>query len=212
MKRRKKDDLESRKEEMLDVTFKFFLEKGFDQFSMEDLAKEMGCARRSLYTYFKSKNDIYMALYLRNVKIKSDALVEILKLDAPPDIVLTKFLQETYKISLKYKDFTKFQLKMDSSDFDWNLISAEYQEQYNVSAREYFDSFTNLIQRGIDTGIFKNDIHPRVIVAEMLYASRGVINRSILFSDSTYVIVRNLVTPEEFVNVCIRILVDGLRK
>ena len=79
MKRRKKDEEDLRKEELLNLAYHFFLDKGFENFSMDDLAKKLGCARRSIYTYFKSKNDIYMALYIRNSKVKMEKILKELK-------------------------------------------------------------------------------------------------------------------------------------
>ncbi len=211
MKRRKKDDAELRKDELLDISYRFFLEKGFDKFSMDDLAKKIGCARRSIYTYFKSKNDIYMALYLRNTVLKINCLKEVVKGNEDPDIILSKFLNEYYKLSSEHKEFVKFQLKMDSSDFDWNLISEEYKTEYSISSEEYFEILTRLMQRGIDMGIFRSGIHPRVMFAEVMFSMRGVLNRCILFPEQTYVIARGLVSAEEFFQNYIIIIIDGLR-
>lgn len=212
MKRRKKDEADLRKDELLDIAYSFFLEKGFDSFKMEDLAKKLGCARRSIYTYFKSKNDIYMALYIRNTEWKIEMLTEVFNDEESPEVILIKFLNEYYRLSLIHKDFIKFQLKMDGSDFDWNQISEEYQNQYVNASEEYFGILTNLMQRGIDSGIFKEGIHPRVMFAEVMFSMRGVLNRSILFPDETYVIAKNLVSAEEFFQIYIRLIIDGLKR
>ncbi len=212
MQRRKKDGIELRKEDLLDIAYKFFIEKGFDRFSMEDLAKKMDCARRSIYSYFKSKNDIYMALYIRNTEWKIDMLMKVINMEGSPDELLINFLNEYYRLSLIHKDFVKFQLKMDGSDFDWNLISDEYQIQYTKASEEYFGILTNLMQKGIDAGIFKKEIHPRVMFAEVMFSMRGILNRCILFPDQTYVIARELVSAEEFFQIYIRIIIDGLKK
>lgn len=212
MKRRKKDEEDLRKEELLNLAYHFFLDKGFENFSMDDLAKKLGCARRSIYTYFKSKNDIYMALYIRNSKVKMEKLQEVIRREKSPTETLIDFLNAYYMLSLEHKDFVKFQQKMDSSDFDWNQISEDYQKEYVIASEEYFGILTGLMQKGIDMGLFKNDIHPRVMFAEIMFSMRGILNRSILFPDQTYVIAKGLVTAEEFFQIYIKMIIDGIRK
>ena len=51
-------EAEERKEEILDVAERFFATKGFDNTSTNDILKEVGIARGTLYYHFKSKEDI----------------------------------------------------------------------------------------------------------------------------------------------------------
>ena len=46
----------------IDVARKLFAEKGIENTTMHDIALEAHKGRRTLYTYFKSKDDIYYAV------------------------------------------------------------------------------------------------------------------------------------------------------
>ncbi|MBG9979862.1 TetR/AcrR family transcriptional regulator [Facklamia sp. DSM 111018] len=48
----------SRKQEILDIAFELFEKKGYDTVSTNDIVKEVGIARGTLYHHFKSKEDI----------------------------------------------------------------------------------------------------------------------------------------------------------
>ena len=51
-------DAEERRNEILDVAERLFCAKGFDNASTNDILKEIGIARGTLYYHFKSKEDI----------------------------------------------------------------------------------------------------------------------------------------------------------
>ena len=53
---------EERKNEILDVAEQLFAEKGFDNASTNDIIKEIGIARGTLYHHFKSKEEILDAI------------------------------------------------------------------------------------------------------------------------------------------------------
>lgn len=58
-------EAEERKNEILDVAERLFCTKGFDQTSTNDILKEIGIARGTLYYHFKSKEDILDAMIER---------------------------------------------------------------------------------------------------------------------------------------------------
>ena len=58
-------DAEERRNEILDVAERLFCAKGFDHTSTNDILKEIGIARGTLYYHFKSKEDILDAMIER---------------------------------------------------------------------------------------------------------------------------------------------------
>lgn len=58
-------EAEERKNEILDVVEKLFGERGYDATSTNDILKEIGIARGTLYYHFKSKEDILDAMIER---------------------------------------------------------------------------------------------------------------------------------------------------
>ena len=56
---------DERKNEILDVAEQLFIEKGFDNASTNDIIKEIGIARGTLYYHFKSKEEILDAIVER---------------------------------------------------------------------------------------------------------------------------------------------------
>jgi AcrR family transcriptional regulator len=67
---RKEREKERRRDEIIDAAAKLF-SKGYENVTMEDIAKETELARSTLYLYFKNKDDIYIAVAIRGSKILS---------------------------------------------------------------------------------------------------------------------------------------------
>lgn len=51
-----------RKDQILNISFRLFLEKGYDQTSTNDIVQAVGIARGTLYHHFKSKEEILDAV------------------------------------------------------------------------------------------------------------------------------------------------------
>lgn len=53
------------REQILDVALELFVERGYDNTSLREIAERMGFSKAALYYHFPSKDDILMALHLR---------------------------------------------------------------------------------------------------------------------------------------------------
>lgn len=59
---------EFRCSEILDAARKVFAEKGFSETTMDQVAERAGIAKGTLYLYFRSKRDIYMAALAQGIR------------------------------------------------------------------------------------------------------------------------------------------------
>ena len=68
MPRTKKDVVtEFRTEEILQAARRVFGEKGFDQATIEDIARTAGVAKGTVYLYYRSKREVYWATLKRHI-------------------------------------------------------------------------------------------------------------------------------------------------
>lgn len=57
-----------KKEMIIDTAEKLFLQKDFDNTSMDDISKEAGFTKRTIYQYFTSKEDLFYAVALKGAR------------------------------------------------------------------------------------------------------------------------------------------------
>ncbi len=60
-----------KKEAFLDAAEKLFMEKGFENTSIDEVAKNAGLTKRTLYQYFQSKEDLFCAVALKGARLLS---------------------------------------------------------------------------------------------------------------------------------------------
>ncbi|WP_025000126.1 TetR/AcrR family transcriptional regulator [Prevotella aurantiaca] len=68
----------------VDVARQIFAKKGIANTTMNDIAEASGKGRRTLYTYFKSKDDVYFAVIEAELERLSDKLDEVALKRIPP--------------------------------------------------------------------------------------------------------------------------------
>ena len=64
-KKENKENTEERKSQILDAATKVFAKSGFNKARMDDIVEESGLSKGTLYWYFKSKDDIIIAILKR---------------------------------------------------------------------------------------------------------------------------------------------------
>ena len=65
------------RQKLVDVARQLFAKNGLERTTMNDIAVESGKGRRTLYTYFKSKEDVYYAVIEAELERLSDQLDEV---------------------------------------------------------------------------------------------------------------------------------------
>jgi AcrR family transcriptional regulator len=66
---RKKMKRKQKREEIISTAEKLFFSKGYDDVSMNDIAKDVGMSKATLYLYFDNKDSLFFAVVLRGAEI-----------------------------------------------------------------------------------------------------------------------------------------------
>ena len=85
---------------LVDVARQLFAKNGVDNTTMNDIAVASTKGRRTLYTYFKSKEDIYVAVVESELDRLSEALDKVASENIAPDLKILKLI-ETHLDAIK---------------------------------------------------------------------------------------------------------------
>lgn len=69
--------LSKTRQKLVDVARQLFAKQGFDDTTMNDIALASGRGRRTLYTYFKSKEEIYFAVIEAEMERLTESMKEV---------------------------------------------------------------------------------------------------------------------------------------
>lgn len=156
----KPDISEERKNQILEAAAKVFSERGIHQSRMDDVAAASGVSKGLLYWYFKSKEEIIVAITERLFAREMGLMNDLATQEGPA-------LQQLHDIvSLMIYDLEKIRPLLPLVyEFFAMMIR---QKTAHIVARNMFGQFSSglekVIQRGIDQGLFRQvDAHDAVI-------------------------------------------------
>ena len=85
---------------LVDIARQLFAKNGVNETTMNDIAVASQKGRRTLYTYFKSKEEIYMAVVESELEMLSEALEKVASEKIAPDLKILKMI-ETHLDTIK---------------------------------------------------------------------------------------------------------------
>lgn len=152
---------------LVDVARQLFAKNGVEDTTMNDIAVASKKGRRTLYTYFKSKEDIYMAVVESELEMLSDAMEKVAKKDIAPDEKILQLI-ETHLDSIKMVVYRNGTLRADFFRDIWRVEAV----RKNFDQRE-IKLFRQVLTEGKERGIF--DIDNVSIVADIVhYCVKGI--------------------------------------
>ena len=151
----------------IEVARQMFATKGFDNTTMNEIAAQSGKGRRTLYTYFKSKSDIFMAVIDSEMNRLVEAIEEILPMRLPADEKLKRYIL----CRLDQVKDTVIRNGSLKADFFRDVIQLEHARR-RLDVRE-LTILRSILQQGIDEGTFEID-NASVVAVTIHYALRGL--------------------------------------
>ncbi|WP_326909774.1 TetR/AcrR family transcriptional regulator [Sedimentibacter sp. MB31-C6] len=109
------------REELFDVAYHFFIDKGFKSTSIEDLTSSVGIAKSSFYVFFESKEMLYMDLLAHEG--------EQIKKEVWPEVIATEDIRSAIKMYLN-----KMVLELESKILTQRLVYDI--EEYKIVSRK----------------------------------------------------------------------------
>lgn len=152
---------------LVDVARQLFAKKGVEATTMNDIAVASKKGRRTLYTYFKSKDQIYMAVVESELKMLSDTIDKVAKKPTVPDEKILELIT-THLDIIKMAVYRNGTLRADFFRDIWRV----------ETMRKYFDNneiklFREVLREGKEQGLF--DIDNVEITADILhYCIKGI--------------------------------------
>jgi len=143
------EELDRRRHEILGATVHLFLEKGFRETSMREIAEAAEMGKSSLYDYFKTKDDILLWSVEDQIIDLTAAAKEIVNQPIPA----IDRLRQVMKIHLEFLVSNKdFYLKLS---FEVQRLAIDSQQRIQAKRHAYQDIIRQLIDEGIQEDAFR---------------------------------------------------------
>ena len=155
------------KAKLVDVARQLFAKMGVENTTMNDIALASKKGRRTLYTYFKSKEDIYMAVVESELDMLSDMMKRVAEKNISPDEKMIEMIY-TRLDAVKEVVFRNGTLRANFFRDIWRV----------EKVRKRFDAkeillFKDVLREGVEKGVFR--IYDIDMTAELVhYCVKGI--------------------------------------
>ena len=155
------------KAKLVDVARQLFAKMGVENTTMNDIALASKKGRRTLYTYFKSKDEIYLAVVESELDILSDMMKRVADKDISPDKKIIEMI------------YTRLDAVKEVVYRNGTLRANFFRDIWRVErVRKRFDAkemqlFKSVLKEGQDKGVFHVD-DVEMTAALVHYCVKGI--------------------------------------
>ena len=184
---------ESRRYEIAESAKLLFVENGFNETSMRQIAQAVGVGKSTLYDYFSSKDDIILYVIQDHINTLLDRAEAIISEPKPASENLRQVMHMHLAFLLENKAFYLRLL------FEAQRLKAESQQRIQVQRYAYQDLVKSLIDTGIRQGCFR-PVDSTMTMKTLISMMTPVVYTS-----------RPSGTPEEMLDAGLDLIMTGLR-
>lgn len=146
------DVSEERKNQILEAATDVFTRDGLHKARVDDIAEEAGLSKGALYWYFKSKDEIIIAILDKLFEGEFSELHTLIASEGTATERLYQFVDSTVEEIQNWLKFVPIAYEFLGLVFRQKIVKQVFYKYF----RGYLELLTKLIQQGIDTGEFKS--------------------------------------------------------
>jgi AcrR family transcriptional regulator len=137
-----------KRKKIIETAAKEFAEKGFENANINEIATMSGIGKGSIYLYFKTKKELYLATMEAVVEYFNDASEKIMKLDCSVKEKLKLCIESLF---LFEKESYPFLILWSRYQFQNN---PDFQEEVFLIYEDLQQPFCQIVKEGVEQGIF----------------------------------------------------------
>jgi len=156
---RKEREKEQRREEILNAAQGVFFEKGLQNSTMDEIAERAELSKGTIYLYYGSKEDLYLAVMLRGFDILHHMSRETIEAAGNALEAMWRLGATYFEFFEKHRNFFRMFHFLQYPGLH-KQVSPEMMEVCNNNTQTTWKLVIETFQKGIDEKIFRSDINP----------------------------------------------------
>jgi AcrR family transcriptional regulator len=173
---RRDREKQTRENEMIQAAEAIFRQKGYENSSMDDIAREAQFTKRTLYQYFTSKDELFFAVLRKGMGKLQSAIEASIQPQANGFEKIQQVYQASYRFYLEYPEIFKLLNSIGparKSEADTN----ENREGYLVANDAMFRGLAAIISEGQADGSISPELEPHKTAMSLLFIMTGLFNQ-----------------------------------
>lgn len=167
LEERRQREKDLRRESAVNTACKLFSSKGYERVSMDEIANEAELSKTTLYSYFKDKESLLLAVVMHGSKIFRAILTEQEGRMQNEGVNFRGIKTAWEQFALLYPEHAQCRVYFRSGRFDlsFDTDTNDDAKQILEYTEEFFEKGVLEVKNGIENGIFRSDINPDAVIA-----------------------------------------------
>jgi TetR/AcrR family transcriptional regulator, cholesterol catabolism regulator len=140
----------NRRDEIIRAAEKIFAEKGYQATTLDEIAREIGITKASLYYYIKSKTEILQSIVNRMIE-PMEAVARTGRSPGSPKERLEKMIRQLVEFGAERKEITRIVFEQG------NVLPKRTRDAINRRREEVDKVIRDTLKEGMEQGIFHFD-------------------------------------------------------
>ena len=173
---RKEREKEHRREEIIDAAQRVFFQKGLTVATMDEIAEAAELSKGTLYLYYKSKEDLYLAVMLRGMDILYEMFIAVLSESRTTIEAIANLGEAYYDFFRQHRNYYRMLHFFENPQFH-KQVSEEMLQSCAGHNQKVWLVAIDVIKRGIDEGVIRHDIDPKEAAVILWASSNGLMRQ-----------------------------------
>ncbi len=209
---RKEKEREIRRNDIIDAAERIFFTKGYNNATMDDVAKEAEFSKRTVYVYFNSKEQIYFEIMIRGYRMLIGMVKDDLQKEKACNAIdeIRQIALILYRFSKDYPEYFKAIMEYENGELDFQKgIPDQSRDECYALGEEILGHLIGALERGLAEDSIRSDLDV-IKTALVLWACMiGVFNTA--KKKENYIKNYHRITPEELVSVAFQLIIRSIQ-
>ena len=176
---RKDAERHVRRQYILRAARRLFAEKGVEHTTMEDIAQEAEYTRRTLYSYFKSLDEISLTVWIEDSQARWAEQQELIKNAKTGMDKLMVWGRSLYEFSRRNPQSLSLQLFWDLKGLNPSAVERDIFSSFEEVNNEMAEGLRDIFELGIKDRSMRRELNIDLCISQFLYSIRAIINRAL---------------------------------
>lgn len=173
---RKEREKEHRREAIIDAAQKIFFHKGLVVATMDEIAEAAELSKGTLYLYYKSKEDLYLAVMMRGMDVLYEMFDKVLDVSQPTLKLIANLGEAYYEFFKQQRNYYRMFYFFENPQTH-KQVSEEMLQLCATENQKGWRLVIDLIKRGIEEGVIQNNIDPKQAAVILWSTSNGLMRQ-----------------------------------
>ncbi|MBN1635031.1 MAG: TetR/AcrR family transcriptional regulator [Deltaproteobacteria bacterium] len=165
-----------RQNRIIDISQELFFQKGYEATTMEDIARAAQYNQRTIYLYFKDKQELFLAVVLRGLRLLNEMLKEASNNSRPGKTKVHELGKAYFDFFMKHPDYFDLIMVYESKNCVYYKNDGEHEYgHYKTECRKAADECSEIITVAIQDGIENKSIRTSLTSKQVMLILWGQI-------------------------------------